>query len=132
MRKKTISIDDFTREYLTAALFTDQPDEWCSPGEFTESDRACIDRMTNDTIRKAVDDCKRFRELAIAAGIDIDEFDHDEQMSASRDFWYTRNHHGAGFWDGDWDESISEKLTSISRQFPETSLDFYRGRIYSR
>ena len=132
MRKKTISIDDFTREYLTAALFTDQPDEWCSPGEFTESDRACIDRMTKDCIAKAIADCAKFRELASAAGIDIDDMSQCDKDSAARDFWYTRNGHGAGFWDGDWEDSIGKTLTSISKRFPETGLDFYRGRIYAR
>lgn len=132
MPKLRPQIDDFTREYLTAAMFTDQPEEWCTPGEFQESERANIGRMTVDTIRKAAGDCKRFRELASAAGIDIDDFDHYEQMSAARDFWYTRNGHGAGFWDGDWEKSIGEKLTSISKMFQETGLDFYKGRIYMR
>lgn len=52
----------------------------------------------------------------IAACQDVDTIAHD--------FWLTRNHHGAGFWDGDYSESydagsIGEKLTAIADKFGE-------------
>lgn len=35
------------------------------------------------------------------------------------DFWLTRNHHGAGFWDGDYPKELGEQLTTISHTFGE-------------
>ena len=60
------------------------------------------------------------------------EFDPDEAyVGASRceasaqlahDFALTRNHHGAGFWDGDWAEPWAKILTDLAHQWPETEL----------
>ena len=41
-------------------------------------------------------------------------------VDAAHDFWLTRNRHGAGFWDGDWEEG--EKLTEKAQQFSECTL----------
>ena len=30
------------------------------------------------------------------------------------DLWLTRNHHGAGFWDGDWPEDFGKIMTAFS------------------
>ena len=35
---------------------------------------------------------------------------------AGHDFWLTRNGHGAGFWDGDWDDTpYADLLTKLSQ-----------------
>jgi hypothetical protein len=36
---------------------------------------------------------------------------------AGHDFWLTRNGHGAGFWDGDWDKAAGQELTDIAHNF---------------
>ena len=33
---------------------------------------------------------------------------------AGHDFWLTRNHHGAGFWDGDLPDAIGDALTEAA------------------
>jgi len=38
-------------------------------------------------------------------------------------FWYTRNEHGIGFWDGDWEEG--DALTKIAESFHEVNT--YEG-----
>ncbi len=43
---------------------------------------------------------------------------------AGHDFWLTRNHHGAGFWDGDWPEH-GDALTDLAHEWPE--VDLYVG-----
>jgi len=35
------------------------------------------------------------------------------------DFWLTRNRHGAGFWDGDYEEGVGKVLTDIAHSFRE-------------
>ncbi len=41
---------------------------------------------------------------------------------AAHDFILTRNHHGAGFWDGDWFEPFGSLLTDLALTFPELEL----------
>ena len=54
----------------------------------------------------------------------------DEEQNG-HDFWLTRNHHGAGFWDRGYGEA-GEKLTALSHGYGSYSL--YVGddkKIYS-
>ncbi len=44
---------------------------------------------------------------------------------AGHDFWLTRAGHGAGFWDGDWNDSVSQSLTDKSHSMG--NLDIYVG-----
>jgi hypothetical protein len=49
---------------------------------------------------------------------------------AGHDFWLTRNHHGAGFWDRDLGE-VGEQLTEAAQTYKE--VDLYvgdDGKIY--
>ena len=41
---------------------------------------------------------------------------------AGHDFWLTRNRHGAGFWDGGWEESVGKILTERSHAFGSCDL----------
>lgn len=62
-------------------------------------------------------------------GLDTSEHDVSQLM---HDFWLTRNGHGAGFWDGDYEEELGEKLTAICKKMG--SIDLYVGddnKIYS-
>lgn len=38
------------------------------------------------------------------------------------DFWLTRNGHGAGFWDGDYEENLGRFLTEQSKPYGEVNL----------
>ncbi len=53
-----------------------------------------------------------------------------EEMGG-HDFWLTRNRHGAGFWDGDWDKEVGKRLTESCREFGEVWIDVGDdGKIY--
>lgn len=39
-------------------------------------------------------------------------------------FTLTRNHHGAGFWDGDWHAPWGDRLTELARTFPQLETYF--------
>ena len=41
------------------------------------------------------------------------------ESQLEHDYILTRNRHGAGFWDGDWDEKVSQILTDTSQLKPE-------------
>ncbi len=61
-------------------------------------------------------DCLRF--IGLAYGL----LDGLDPMDVGHDFWLTRNGHGAGFWDGDYEEQVGQKLTELCKQFKEVSL----------
>lgn len=109
-------MDTFTRAYLTAALFTEHDDP--SPGEFEEHGDWTIANFAPEALESAVKDCARFQE--IAGALIEDDIEH-----AGRDFWFTRNGHGCGFWDGDWPDADADVLTEAAKHFGEA--DLYRG-----
>lgn len=74
-----------------------------------------IDDIDSETIQKIKQDCDLFIEKA---GDLLDSLDDSQ---AGHDFWLTRNHHGAGFWDRDLGE-LGDKLTKISHSFGEAYL----------
>lgn len=41
------------------------------------------------------------------------------------DYILTRNHHGAGFWDGDWGKEMGNTLTELAQRKPE--IEAYVG-----
>lgn len=51
-----------------------------------------------------------------------DAIDAQNIERIAHDFWLTRHHHGAGFWDGDYPSSLGDRLTEISQQFDELYL----------
>jgi hypothetical protein len=70
-------------------------------------------------LAKMTEDCRRFQEknaddIAAWVGSDCTP----EEM-AGHDFWLTRNGHGAGFWDNNWEEEVGQRLTEASEAFCE-------------
>lgn len=43
---------------------------------------------------------------------------------AGHDFYLTRNGHGAGFWDGDYEKAKGQRLTDACRPYGETHETF--------
>lgn len=84
------------------------------------------DVQVSDELRQRITtDWESFREQAEALGFDapehratmVDPTEGDEWDYAAHDFILTRNHHGAGFWDGDWHEPWGDKLTALAHSF---------------
>lgn len=109
-------LDAFTRAYLHAAAFTEDPDP--AGGEYSEPDLSEFDPAF---VVQAIADCAAFQTRAgdwiteenIARGPADDTADEH----AGRDFWYTRNGHGCGFWDGDWTDPAGRELEAIAKAF---------------
>lgn len=78
-----------------------------------------IDDFAEEALEKASKDWEKFQEKAgfLLDGLDLEQVAHD--------FWLTRNRHGAGFWDGDYEEVVADKLTELSHSFKEQ--DAYIG-----
>lgn len=108
-RDQTQFVDTMVKHYITAAL-------WSSgDGDLENLDEKYdIDDLSPESFECALFDCTAFLRLA-------KWHIHDwtpEQLG--HDFWLTRNHHGAGFWDRVWGTKADrDKLTELSHVFGE-------------
>ncbi len=86
-----------------------------------------IENVDCETLKKQAIECNSFlqrlvEEKLLERALEYACLDH-----ILHDFWLTRNHHGAGFWDGDYrckdgSEDIGEDLTKIAQEFKEIDL----------
>lgn len=109
--------DSFLQGYIDAALFTTDP---TPPGgcDYVESGRAddLWPAVPDWFIEQARKDCDAFKAQNAAL---LEQAGDSWQNGA--DFWYTRNHHGVGFWDRYPDE-VADPLTEATHQFGECYL----------
>lgn len=123
-----IALTVFAVAYIEAALST------CTTRKGIPLDEKYgIEDIEPETLKEMVADCDKFQE---ANREDLDNVDvHGQDDSqAGHDFWLTRNGHGAGFWDGDWEtgagsESLVKRLTDSAESFGEYHLDVYKGKV---
>jgi hypothetical protein len=110
-------LDDFTESYIETALWstTDNSDE---SGGRPLDDNYDVSDIGQETLEKIVADCKAFQ------GANWNDIKGNPKR-AGHDFWLTRNHHGAGFWDGDWPKAVGKRLTEDSHAYG--SFDLYVG-----
>lgn len=139
-------LDDAFSAYLETAL-------WASTDEDVNLDDHDID---DGTKAELFEEFKRFFNEAIALSIDptdsdsdrldlqcciiyFDGSEYDGYERLGHDFWLTRNGHGAGFWDGDWDRDepdigpmlLGDRLTTLAKNYGECDLYIGDdGKIY--
>lgn len=74
----------------------------CFASSLDDSERAQWEaagqKVSADLARQSELDCTGFFE-AVGHLIPVDRLEE-----AGRDLWFTRNHHGVGFWDGGWSD----------------------------
>ena len=102
------NLDAFTKQYLVAALWSSTDDS-----EAPLDEKFGLSDISEECTQQAIEDCEKFR---VDAGNILDDYDDE---TSGLDFWLTRNHHGAGFWDGDYGKENGEALTKIAQKFPE-------------
>jgi len=131
-----LALDDFTQGYIEALFFTDN-----APGVTTEEWQATEDHregsfpgdagfadLAPEALVAIVADCKRFQErhaLVLAEAYAREDYESEQ---AGRDFWYTRNGHGVGFWEREQlkgEVDLGESLTLTANAYRET--DSYLG-----
>lgn len=94
---------------------------------------------TAELVARVASDWRRFIAAAEALGFDplehraraINSAEGDVLDYAAHDFILTRNHHGAGFWDGDWREPWGKVLTDLADSFGELEViaDLATGEV---
>jgi hypothetical protein len=106
-----MNIDNVVRAYLTCALWSSVDGNDNPMGDVLE-----IDDIAAKSVAAAEVDCLDFVGScgALLEGLTDEQIGHD--------FWMTRNHHGAGFWDRGLGEQ-GVKLTEIAHAYG--SVDCY-------
>lgn len=123
------ALDYFTQGFVEALFFT-APDggsgdaEADALGDLTERDFC---DLSADSLARIVADCKAFQETNAALLEAAYSRDYDEAQ-AGRDFLFTRNRHGVGYWDRKELEAdgLGDKLTEAAHRFSE-GFDLYLG-----
>jgi hypothetical protein len=105
----------FVDAYIEAALWASDDDNGDSLADSFEADD--IAPETRAQIEK---DCAAFLAVFWAdlfrSGIYQGRATHHAVEMAGHDFWLTRNGHGAGFWDGDWQEPYASQMDVYSKR----------------
>jgi hypothetical protein len=115
-----IQLDDFERAYFECALWT------------AELDAHSVEEIDERHIENSRKEIAAFRETEACKDAIEKGFWTEDQ--AGHDFWLTRNHHGAGFWDrhsSGEGRALGEKLTEQAHKYCEIHLfkDDYAGSI---
>lgn len=120
------SLDLFTRGYVEAMFFADVREE--------ELPDASVSDLSADARKQIVDECALFQqryeddltEAYDSGRIDDDDEkrNYDEEM-AGRDFWYTRQGHGVGYWCRDLGD-IGDTLAKHCSGW--RALDLYKSK----
>ena len=118
------NFETFFKSYIETAL-------WCSQAinndenddSSLENQNYSIDDFDNKSLDSLHKDCVSFFSNNF-------EMIKDNPSLAGHDFFLTQNHHGAGFWDGDWPKEIGDKLTKESHNYGEVNFWVSEGKIY--
>lgn len=117
----------FVVGYVTSMFWTEQPEEDCKPGEFTNNYDVSEgwDTFSEEEQKRIVETCSSFAHKMAPFLVAYP----DER--AGHDFWLTRNGHGCGFLDEDFgSREDCEALHEESRKWGEAFVAFEDGRWY--
>lgn len=96
------------RQYLETALWSSNDDN----GIPLDNDYSIEDISIESLERQSLELSQFINDAgSLLDGLDMTDVAHD--------FWLTRNRHGAGFWDGDYPETVGQLLTHLSHKFKE-------------
>ena len=93
--KQFSELDSFTRGYIEAAFFTET-----GTRDDEELEDATFSDVAPDSLAAVIQDCADWH----AANSELLDLAYSRDYSpeqAGRDYWFTRNGHGVGFWDRD-------------------------------
>src|SRR4051812_48453246 len=99
-----MELDAFTRAYIECALWS-STDNSTPQGGHPLEDNYGVDDIAPETLARIVEDCAAFQRDNAAllekayAKLSYGGCGYTGEEYAGHDFWLTRNHHGAGFWD---------------------------------
>lgn len=125
--RRYAALDDFTRGYIEAMFFTET-----GTGDDGEMEHVTLDDLAPETWAKLEADCRAFQEANaddLAEACDTVAAEGYDMEAAGRDYWYSRNGHGVGYWDRQLG-AIGDKLHAVAKHH---AVDLYLGddgRLY--
>lgn len=114
-----MSYQDFKQGYIDALLWS-ETDYGTEDDPSDENFDGCEDELDCDALAAIDSTCGDFWQWVVFHR--VAEQDHER---AGHDFCLTRNGHGAGFWDGDWQDDLGDKLTNCAKAYGTMSLYRY-------
>jgi hypothetical protein len=108
--------------YLKVSIWTSNDDE-----DNSIADNYTIKDLDKNFIKKSEKDCKEF--LSKVEDVVIQEY--IDATTLGHDFWLTRNHHGAGFFDRTYSKENEKTLTKEAQKFKEVNLYVENGKVLS-
>lgn len=127
--KSQIGLDEFTSAYIEAALWATDDDN----GNPLENNYG-VEDFDEQALNQISEDCQKFQKENAE---DLEEFykivggkEWSPEAQGGHDFFLTRNHHGAGFWDrgaGDVGERLSDAAHSYGEIWVYVGDD---GKLY--
>ena len=114
-----VELDEFAQGYVECALWLLHNDD----GEPVDEDYD-VEDIDTETLLEMKRECADFQEAnkeGLNSAYDTPWYD---AAKAGHDFWLTRNHHGAGFWDRGLGE-VGRKLTEAAHVYGD--YDLYVG-----
>lgn len=113
-------LDSFTQGYIEAMFFTNT-----GSGDDGDLEDATVADLAKETLAEIIADCQRFQ-LDHAELLDQAYARNYDNEQAGRDYWFSRNGHGVGFWDrSELDaDGLGDKLTAVCQY---QTRDLYRG-----
>lgn len=116
-----MNIEKVLQHYVEAALWSSSDESDESGGEPLDQNFGMED-IAPECLAQMREDVEDFVQ---ANEDDLMTWDSErwsvEEMTG-HDFWLTRNGHGAGFWDGDWDDEVGKRLTEASKVYGDVYL----------
>lgn len=112
-------MENFTTGYITCAI-------WSSCDDSGNPLDQMNTELSSETRMQMEEDCKAFEETNTALLEQWYAECGESPDRAGHDFWLTRNHHGAGFWDR-WNGAtpqgkVGQALTESAHAFGESYL----------
>lgn len=99
--KQYKSLDYFTQGYVEAMFFTNT-----GTGDDEDLEHATFADLAPETLRDIIADCAAWQKTnatLLSAAMRSPSYDHEDDgygsKQAGRDYWFSRNGHGVGFWD---------------------------------
>lgn len=110
------NLEIFIQAYLECAL-------WATHSSFMDDgenslpldtfyNAHCVAGSAREQVESECDDFLKREDVSSIA----EKWEGEEYQRAGHNFFLTRNHHGAGFWDGDWPEPDGDILTKASHE----------------
>lgn len=121
---KFLELDEFTQGYIEAIFFTEESPQTSTEDfiniasfELENNDGSipsdlCFDDLAPESLEVIMKDCECFHSQH-------SKMYEGNSRQAGIDFWFTRNHHGAGFWDKPEIYGVegAKRLTELSGEY---------------